>query len=223
MQGTAEDYAAVERAVNRLEADYTAIQTLDFLNMAQAGRWQLLFSTQLTKPANPLAFRLRELTVQVVPARTTGTWTTQAVWDLAPGADAQFTCSGTFGVTHGYEIVQGARASLRLEEDKNTLQLAKGSAIPDDIPGLVGMLHRSMPPELFDATGYAADTTYLDDTLRIVRYTGGGGGGKFEGVRDIFLRMDGLDLQQQPQDSSNPNQKNAKNDEVRNDGDDGLF
>ena len=186
MTGEALEFRQVEAAVNRLEGDYAPIQTLDFFNLLQSGSWQLLFSTQLSGTPNPAKFRLRELTQTVKVEGMAGQWQTRATWDLAPASDAHFTCSGTFGVQHSYEITQGSRCSLRLQEDNNFLELAKGSAVPEDVEGLVGLLHRAMPAELFDATGHSADTTYLDDTLRIVRYTGG----RLEGVRDIFLRRD---------------------------------
>jgi hypothetical protein len=186
MKGEEAEFRQVENAVNRLEGEFAPIQTLDFFNLLQSGTWQLLFSTQLSGTPNPAKFRLRELTQTVRTDGTTGSWQTRALWDLAPASDTHFTCSGLFGVQHSYKITQGSRCSLTLQEDNNILELSKGSAVPDDIQGLVGLLHRTMPDELFDATGHSADTTYLDDTLRIVRYTGG----RLEGVRDIFLRSE---------------------------------
>ena len=191
MHGTADDFRRVEAAVNRLEADYQPIQTLDFFNLCQAGQWQLLFSTQHASSSsssmvNPQQFRLRALTQRITPDGHDGTWHTEAVWDLAPASDARFLCSGTFTIQHDYQITQGARCALHCRDDQNVLKLAKGSAVPDDVPTLVALLHRSMPKELIDASGHSADTTYLDDTVRIVRYTGG----RMEGVRDIFIRTD---------------------------------
>ena len=193
MQGTTADYRRVEAAVNRLEADYFPAQTLDFFNLLATGAWQLLFSTQLTGSPNPAAFRLRQLTQTVQPEKAAGQLVTRAVWDLSPTANAQFTCSGTLDIWHNYQITQGSRCQLTASPEKEpVLRLATGSAVPPDVPQLVSYLRRSMPAELWNATGLLADTTYLDDTLRIVRYTGGGGGGRLEGVRDIFLRQDSL-------------------------------
>ena len=194
MTGTASEYRAVETAVNQLEAAYQAMQTLDFWNLAQTGTWQLLFSTQLASSQasrpNPNQFRLREVSVGVVPTGTTGTWTTAAVWDYALGdTPSQFTCHGTFRITHDYVVTQGCRVALQVDQDQHTLRLAAGSDVPADVPALVAALHRGLPTELTDASGHAADTTYLDESLRIVRYTGGAA---LEGVRDIFWRMDDL-------------------------------
>ena len=66
----------------------------------------------------------------------------------------------------------------------------QGSKIPDDVPGLVGLLHRAIPKEIFDPNDHALDTTYLDADLRIVRMTGP----NHEGVRNIFMRKGRFDL-----------------------------
>jgi len=60
MTGTAEEFAAVESYVNALEDKYVPVQTLDFLNLAMGGEWQLLFSTNLLGPPNR-SLRLREM------------------------------------------------------------------------------------------------------------------------------------------------------------------
>jgi hypothetical protein len=189
MTGQDSDFRQVEAAVNRLENEYQPIQTLDFLNLATQGTWQLLFSTQLTAASriNPQQFRLRALTQTVDCRQSAGLATAEAVWDLAESGNGQFLCTGTFRAVHSYEITQGARVSLHL--DDHVLELSPGSAVPADVPALVGLLHRSMPAELFDASAHSADTTYLDDSLRIVRYTGSP---RLEGVRDIFLRETSL-------------------------------
>jgi hypothetical protein len=207
--GQASDFRQVEEAVNRLESEYQPIQTLDFLNLMQQGRWQLLFSTQLTGTPNPQKFRLRALTQDVDCQQTTGNVTAQALWDLAEEGDGQFLCSGTFRAWHSYEITQGARVSLQL--DDHVLELSPGSAVPADVPALVGLLHRSMPAELFDASQHSADTTYLDDSLRIVRYTGSP---RLEGVRDIFLRETSL---------QNGLKQEVDDDVVDEESDEGLF
>ena len=71
---------------------------------------------------------------------------------------------------------------VTLEDHK--IHLALGSKVPPDVPALVGMIHRTMPLELFDPSDHAMDTTYLDGELRIVRLTGP----RWEGVRHIFRR-----------------------------------
>ena len=116
-----------------------------------------------------------------------------ALWDLAEdGGDTNnnnFDATGTFSVVSQYQINQGARMVL-LDEPNHILEPARGSKIPKDVPALVGMLHRAMPKELFDANEHAMDTTYLDADLRIVRMTGP----RLEGVRDIFIRRGSIEI-----------------------------
>jgi hypothetical protein len=100
-----------------------------------------------------------------------------------------------------------------------TLELLKGSAIPLDISNLLRLLHRTIPSELLlslvaemslsksltsssssDETSntpnkgpspplHAIDTTYVDASIRIVRYTGSA---KYDGIRHIYQRMPSL-------------------------------
>ena len=191
MTGTADDYKLVEAYVNRLEELYQPTQTLSFLNLALTGQWQLLFSTNLAGTPNPAQFRLRELTQTISCRQLNGTITNQALWDLSESQDASFVATGTFAAKCSYEIVQGARMSLHL--DDHVLQPSKGSPIPSDVPGLVGLLHRSMPKALFDPSEHSVDTTYLDGDLRIVRYTGP----RYEGNRDIFQRVSKLEWKEE--------------------------
>ena len=189
MQGNQEEFRLVEQLVNALEAKYVPAQTLGFLNMALAGEWQLLFSTNLVATvANPSQFRLRELLQRIETNNLEGTVTNQAVWDLAEHDDGVFDATGTFAVECSYTINQGARMVLDLED--HVLKPSRGSKIPKDVQALVGRLHRSMPKELFDPQDHAMDTTYLDADLRIARMTGA----RLEGVRDIFVRQGSLDL-----------------------------
>lgn len=58
MTGSSAEFRDVETLVNALEARYTPVQTLDFLNLAMTGDWQLLFSTNLSGGPKP-NFRLR--------------------------------------------------------------------------------------------------------------------------------------------------------------------
>lgn len=77
-----------------------------------------------------------------------------------------------------------------MDLNEHEIRPAKGSAIPKDVPGLVGLLHRAIPTEIFDPNGHAMDTTYLDADLRIVRLTGP----NHEGVRNIFMRKGALEI-----------------------------
>ena len=186
MTGQESEFRQVESLVNQLEEAYQPVQTLDFLNLLQQGDWQLLFSTNLaaTHP-NPQRFRLRELYQTVTCQNLQGTVATKAQWDLAEHGDGQFRATGTFTVQNTYEIQQALGAGrMLLTLQDHVLEPANGSEIPQDVPALVGLLHRSMPKELFDASEHAVDTTFLDADLKIVRYTGP----RFEGTRDIFIR-----------------------------------
>lgn len=188
MTGQEEDFRQVEKLVNTLEEKYVPAQTLGFLNLAMAGEWQLLFSTNLAGGGNPAQFRLRELFQRIETDNLDGTITNQAVWDLAEDEDNVFDATGTFSAVCSYSINQGARMVPDLKD--HILNPARGSKIPKDIQGLVGRLHRAMPKEMFDPQDHAMDTTYLDADLRIVRMTGP----KLEGVRDIFARRGGLEI-----------------------------
>lgn len=181
MTGVDEEFRQVETYVNDLEKVYQPAQTLDFFNFAVTGEWQLLFSTNLSGGPKP-NFRLLELFQKIEPRGLGGNVTNIALWALAEQEDSAFDCTGSFSVQCTYEISQGSRMATELEQ--HLLEPARGSKIPSDVPALVGMLHRSMPKELFDPSHHAMDTTYLDADLRIVRMTGS----RFEGVRGIFIR-----------------------------------
>jgi len=192
MTGSDEDYRAVESYVNLLENKYSSIQTLDFLNLAMAGEWQLLFSTNLMGRPNR-RLRLTELVQKIEADGFGGRLINTAMWDYVDDdGDADgggtFDANGAFMVKCSYEINQGARMVVDL--DDHELRPAKGSKIPGDVPGLVGLLHRAIPKEMFDPNGHAMDTTYLDADLRIVRLTGP----HHEGVRNIFMRKGILEI-----------------------------
>lgn len=186
MKGEDEEYRTVESYVNMLEEKYAPVQTIDFLNLAMSGEWQLLFSTNLLGPPSR-KLRLREMLQTVDASGFGGTLVNTAQWDLAEDEEV-FDATGTFSVKCSYKINQGARMVVDL--DDHELRPAKGSKIPDDVPGLVGLLHRAIPKEIFDPNDHALDTTYLDADLRIVRMTGP----NHEGVRNIFMRKGRFDL-----------------------------
>lgn len=123
-----------------------------------------------------------------------GTVSTEVAWELANDG-FNFDARGSFTVISKYQINQGARLILELEE--SVLKLSKGSELPKDVEALVGLLNRAMPKELFDPSDHAMDTTYLDGDLRITRMTGP----RFEGVRDIFIRRGSMEINPVQQDS----------------------
>eukprot|EP00584_Thalassiosira_punctigera_P002832 CAMPEP_0172531936 /NCGR_PEP_ID=MMETSP1067-20121228/5153_1 /TAXON_ID=265564 ORGANISM="Thalassiosira punctigera, Strain Tpunct2005C2" /NCGR_SAMPLE_ID=MMETSP1067 /ASSEMBLY_ACC=CAM_ASM_000444 /LENGTH=275 /DNA_ID=CAMNT_0013316379 /DNA_START=27 /DNA_END=854 /DNA_ORIENTATION=+ len=186
MTGQDEEYRAVEFYVNMLENKYAPVQTIDFLNLAMAGDWQLLFSTNLMGRPNR-KLRLRELVQKIEPDRFGGSVTNSAQWDYAEDG-MTFDATGQFAVKCSYAINQGARMVVELDEHE--VRPAKGSKIPRDVPELVGLLHRAIPKEIFDPNGHAMDTTYLDADLRIARLTGP----NHEGVRNIFMRKGSLEI-----------------------------
>jgi len=188
MTGTEEEFRDVEDLVNALEERYQPAQTLQFLNFAMRGEWQLIFSTNLAGTPNPSKFRLRELFQRIECRGLEGSMTNVATWDLAESGEGVFDATGSFSVKCRYTINQGARMVVDLED--HVLQPSRGSSIPRDVPALVGLLHRAMPKELFDPSEHAVDTTYLDDDLRIVRYTGP----RLEGIRDIMIRRGTIEL-----------------------------
>eukprot|EP00980_Cylindrotheca_fusiformis_P031390 scaffold26289_cov264-Cylindrotheca_fusiformis.AAC.1 len=189
MKGSSAEFREVETLVNALEAGFTPVQTLDFLNLAMAGDWQLLFSTNLAGGQKP-NFRLREMFQRVESKSATsfeGRVSNEVAWEFAEDG-TNFNANGSFTVVSKYEINQGARQILQLED--SILKLSKGSALPKDVENLVGLLNRAMPKELFDPSDHAVDTTYLDGDLRITRMTGS----RFEGVRDIFVRRGSMEI-----------------------------
>lgn len=186
MTGKEEEYRTVESYVNLLEEKYSPVQTIDFLNLAVSGEWQLLFSTNLMGRPNR-KLRLRELVQKIEADGFKGSLTNMAQWEYAEDEE-NFDAKGKFEVQCSYSITQGSRMAVDLDDHK--LILAKGSSIPSDVPEVVGQLHRAIPKELFDPNGHAMDTTYLDEDLRIVRLMGS----KYEGVRNIFMRKGSLEI-----------------------------
>ncbi|KAL3798142.1 hypothetical protein HJC23_005703 [Cyclotella cryptica] len=82
MTGKDEEYRAVEAYVNLLEEKYSPVQTIDFLNLAMAGDWQLLFSTNLAGSSSR-KLRLRELLQRIESTGFSGSLTNVAQWELA--------------------------------------------------------------------------------------------------------------------------------------------
>lgn len=164
MTGKDEEYRAVEAYVNLLEDKYSPVQTIDFLNLAIAGDWQLvsqyfrmivtlvtrnisvthiafcslkhrkLFSTNLIGSSSR-KLRLRELVQRIESTGFSGSLTNVAQWDLAEDGET-FDAKGSFSVKCSYKINQGARMIVDLTDHE--LRPARGSKIPDDVPGLVG-------------------------------------------------------------------------------------
>jgi hypothetical protein len=193
MTGTKEEFKQVELYVNALEDKFVPPQTLDFLNLAMIGEWQFLFTNQLGRPSPKL--RLTELVQKIEVDGFDGKITNKASWDLAEDG-AIFDARGTFASSMTYKINQGARMTINKDLDLG-IELSRGSVVPKDPQGLVGLINRAMPTELFDSTDLAMDTTYLDTDIRIVRFTGS----RHEGVRDIFMRKGLIEINPSGMDS----------------------
>ena len=186
MTGIDSEYRAVESYINLLEEKYSPVQTLDFLNLAMAGDWQLLFSTNLLGRPNR-RLRLRELVQRIETNGFDGSLTNVAQWDYAEDGEV-FDASGNFSIKCSYSISRGSRLAVDLKDHE--LRPAWGSKIPEDVPTLVGYLHRAIPREIFDPDGHSMDTTYLDANLRIIRLTGS----NHEGVRNVYMRKGSLEI-----------------------------
>ena len=186
MTGIDSEYRAVESYINLLEEKYSPVQTLDFLNLAMAGDWQLLFSTNLLGRPNR-RLRLRELVQRIETNGFDGSLTNVAQWDYAEDGEV-FDANGNFSIKCSYSISRGSRMAVDLKDHE--LRPAWGSRIPEDVPTLVGYLHRAIPREIFDPDGHSMDTTYLDANLRIIRLTGS----NHEGVRNVYMRKGSLEI-----------------------------
>jgi hypothetical protein len=188
MTGKREELEEISLLVNIMEEKFSPVMTLDFLNLAMQGEWQLLFSTnRLGMPNTKL--RLRELVQSVEPNNepneNTGKIDTLTTWDVAEDG-INFSHTGTFTIKSTYEIEKYPRLSLSLAEHV----IKPRGDIPSDIQGLFGMLYHAIPTEMFDPQGLGMDTTFIDTNVRIVRLAGE----KFEGVRNIFIRKDSVEI-----------------------------
>lgn len=65
------------------------------------------------------------------------------------------------------------------------LELLPKSSVPNNVTQLVQYIQRTMSQELFDIVNTGYDITYMDDTIRIIRYYSPT---KYDGIRNIFRR-----------------------------------
>lgn len=187
--GKQEDNDEISEIVNILEAKYSPVHTLDFFNMAMAGDWQLLFSTnRLGMPDATL--RLREFIQRIQPddmGAKEGKLTNIASWILADNG-VSFDMFGTMSVKTEYEINNQGAARMEVSLKDHLIELGKGSkahkTVLNDVPGLVNKIRRAMPFELFDPNNMSMDTTYLDSDFRIVRFTAMGKDMLFDAAAD---------------------------------------
>jgi hypothetical protein len=65
------------------------------------------------------------------------------------------------------------------------LELLPKSSVPNNVTQLIQYIQRTMSQELFDIMNTGYDITYMDDTIRIIRYFTPT---KYDGIRNIFRR-----------------------------------
>ena len=125
------------------------------------------------------------------PRSEEGPWSVERDDDTeAPTPSISSKIGGTFQIRSDFDVTDSGRLLL-LPTDDRTIRPHRGSdrrLEPKDVPPLVRQLRRAIPPTLFGLPQgqQAADITYLDAVLRIVRYTGGPA--TLEGARDLFFR-----------------------------------
>ncbi|CAM9751964.1 unnamed protein product [Ectocarpus fasciculatus] len=167
--------ARVGYLVEVLEGTYTPIHTVDFFNFAAQGEWDLAYTTAAMLPIGP-RLTANQLFQRIEPGEgLKGNLTNIIMWTLKDeGID------GRLEVDCDYSFDPRGRMNTSLRKH---LLLPDGK-MPRDPQGLIQVLRRAMPYELFDPDGHALETTFLDDTLRIVKLRGP----KFEGLINIFAR-----------------------------------
>lgn len=194
--GKQEENDEISEIVNALESAYSPVQTVDFFNMAMAGDWQLLFSTnRLGVPDAKL--RLRELIQRIQPTDIKakhGNLTNIASWALANNG-MHFDMYGTLSVKNEYELNSQGAARMEVSLRNHLIELGKGSkahkSVLNDIPDLLLTIRMAMPFELFDPNDMSMDTTYLDSDFRIVRFTAMGEDLMMDTNSDIHVDDDG--------------------------------
>eukprot|EP00611_Tribonema_gayanum_P024198 TRINITY_DN5281_c0_g2_i1.p1 TRINITY_DN5281_c0_g2~~TRINITY_DN5281_c0_g2_i1.p1 ORF type:complete len:278 (-),score=54.85 TRINITY_DN5281_c0_g2_i1:932-1765(-) len=181
------DSARLPDIVKSLEKQFSSepIHTVDFFNLAISGEWDVVHSTLYPKRAPAAVVSSEDLTVHSLRQTITpsdggnprkGEITTAVEWELPEQG-----ITGTFEVVAQY--LTGDNSSMKLTTTGHRL---KPSSMPRDPQGLVELLQRHMPFELFDPDEQAVFTTYVDHDMRIVWAAGGRTGPN--GSRIIFLR-----------------------------------
>ena len=192
-----EENILVEGLINELEEDYknsplSKIQTVAFFGLAIGGEWDLVMSTNMlakTKTDDLDDFVEWKLSLTSPIKQKINTENRMLVstvnWKLL-NEDSSDELKGSFSSKSQYELVnQSTRLFLTLE-DHSLDNKSKRVPTESEVNMLVGKLIEEMTIEVFDPNGLSVDTTYVDEELRIIRYTSASG--KSEGVRNIFLR-----------------------------------
>eukprot|EP00752_Nemacystus_decipiens_P006489 g5842.t1 len=158
-----------------LEGNYKPILTIGFFNFAAQGDWDLAYTNAAMLPIGP-RLKVYEQFQRIEPGEgVKGECTNILEWRLLDeGID------GRLEVSSEYEFDPRGRMNTSLLQHR----LIPDGKIPSDPEALVRILRRAMPHELFDPDAHAMETTFLDDTMRIVRLRGP----KFEGRLNIFVR-----------------------------------
>merc|ERR1712151_364060 len=191
------DLAYVSDLVNILEQKYVPVQTLEFLNFAMGGDWELLFSTnQLGMPQRQLL--LGTLYQNIETNDDSGDITNTASWEFNEQLDDSTISNiskGIFKIEASYSFQSTGRMVYKL---KNHLVKPIGYNLPSDVPKLVSLLYKSIPLELFDPNNLGMDITFMDEKIKIVRISASKSSSdddgddkiSLDGVRNIFIRRD---------------------------------
>ncbi|CBJ31791.1 conserved unknown protein [Ectocarpus siliculosus] len=166
--------ARVGYLVEVLEGTYKPIHTVGFFNFAAQGEWDLAYTSAAMVPIGPRLTAHQQFQ-RIEPGEgLKGNLTNIITWTLKDeGID------GRLEVMCDYSFDPRGRMNTSLRK-----HLLLPDGMPRDPQELVRVLRRAMPYELFDPDDHAMETTFLDDTLRIVKHRGP----KFEGLVNIFAR-----------------------------------
>jgi len=175
------DHFRVDYLLQCLETSYTPIQTTSFFNFATEGSWELLYSNTLT----PRASTSLEFTVSqaISSSGAKGNFENTVHWKFLETANHRG-CTGDLMVKGSFHLNSQGNMVVQLDEHV----LSPVGPVPDNVEELVMTLQRSVPFESFDPDESIQQITYLDTELRIVRISGGGSGGRFSAVKNIFIK-----------------------------------
>jgi len=165
----ADDYQLITDLVGAVEGKYVSVRTSSFLNLVNAGSWQLLFTTNQLQRISP-QIRLRGF-IQEINAETEVSGAIVNTCDFEFSEDgALFKTKGKLFITCEYELENPSGRYL-IELKDHVLRLGKGSKTPADCQRMMEILIKAIPTEFFDPNNLSFDTTYVDEKIKIARYS----------------------------------------------------
>lgn len=87
--------------------------------------------------------------------------------------------------TNNQETQEEQETQQEEPQPEMILELLPKSSVPHNVTQLIQYIQRTMSQELFDIMNTGYDITYMDDTIRIIRYFTPT---KYDGIRNIFRR-----------------------------------